>query len=282
MSCDLHSHSWYSDGELRPADLVDAAVAAGLEVLALSDHDTIAGYPEAAERAAHVGLELLPAIEFSISEDEGRTQFHLLGYGFDVKSDELQICLSDLATARVDRARTCLELLAEQGVRLDLDALLAESAPGTVGRPHVARALVEAGACRTQEEAFTRYLRRGRPAYVPAPGLRAARALSLLHAAGGVGSLAHPFLSAGVDAAGGIEKFVGRWIVQGLDGIEIHHPRHKRNQRQRLSQLARRYGLLMTGGSDFHGAAKPDIKLGSVGIQRERYDALLERVHFTP
>ena len=278
MSCDLHTHSCFSDGELRPAALVEAARAAGLEVLALTDHDTTDGIPEARARAREVGLELLPAIEISVNEDEGRTQLHMLGYGIDIDEPGLRTCLSELARARVERAERCLAQLAGLGIELDADALRAGAAEGTIGRPHIARALVEAGVCRSPDDAFARYLRRGRPAFVAAPGLSARHALQVIHAAGGIASLAHPFLSAGVDAAGGIEKFVGRLIALGLDALEVHHPRHSRAQRKRLGQLARRYGRLVTGGSDFHGASKPDIALGSVHIDQERFAAIRARL----
>jgi len=277
LTVDLHTHSCRSDGELTPAELVDAARAAGLEVLALTDHDTTSGVREAAERASAVGLALVPGIELSVNGDGGRLQLHLLGYGIDLDDAALAECLEQLESARVARARRAVELLAGLGVGLDWDRLRASAGEGTIGRPHIAAALVEAGHCTSPDQAFARYLRRGRPAFVPAPGLSPGRALALVHGAGGIASLAHPFLSAGVDAAGGIEKFVGRLVVQGLDAIEVHHPRHKRAQRQRLSQLAGRYGLLVTGGSDFHGASKPDIALGSIALERERYDRLRER-----
>jgi len=277
MSCDLHSHSTFSDGELSPTALVDAAHAGGIRILALTDHDTTSGFPEASARASEIGLELIPAIELSINEDGGATQFHLLAYGFDIADARLQECLAQLATARVERARRCVERLAELGIALDWEAVRASAGAGTIGRPHIAQSLVDAGVCRGPEEAFSRFLRRGRPAFVPSPGLSAGRALALVHAAGGVASLAHPFLSSGLPASGGIEMFVGRLVAQGLDAIEVHHPRHKRTQRQRLGQLARRYQLLVTGGSDFHGPSKPDAVLGAFGIERERFEELRAR-----
>lgn len=277
MSVDLHTHSCHSDGELEPAALVDAARSAGLAILALTDHDTTSGIAEAERRAREIGLTLVPGVELSVNEDAGRTQMHLLGYGIDVTEPRLADSLAQLERARVERARRCVALLAGLGIALDWEALLARAGGGTIGRPHVAAALVDGGHCGSAEEAFARYLRRGRPAFVPSPGLSAGRALALVHGAGGVASLAHPFLSAGVDAAGGIEKFVGRLVVQGLDAIEVHHPRHKRAQRQRLGQIARRHGLLVTGGSDFHGASKPDIALGCVALERDRYERLRER-----
>ncbi len=290
MSIDLHCHSTYSDGALSPSALVERAASLGVQVLALTDHDTTAGLDEARSRAAELGLELLPGIEFSVSEDGGKTQLHMLGYGFSADQDELQSTIEQLRRARIDRAQRCIGLLADLGIRLELAPILdqanrvdqarrpGETRPGSIGRPHIAQALVEAGACSSHADAFTRFLRRGRPGFVPSPGVSAGRAIALIHRAGGVASLAHPFLSAGVDLAGGIEKFVGRLVSQGLDALEAHHPKHKKAQRQRLIQLANRYGLLVTGGSDFHGTPNQETPLGSVGIQPERYEKLRARL----
>jgi len=278
MKVELHCHSTCSDGQLSPSELVRRAAERGVSVLALTDHDTTSGLAEAQACASECGVTWIAGIEFSISEDAGRTQLHLLGYGLDPRNEELSLALEQVGSARVRRAARTLELLAEQGIALDLEAVLSRSPDGTIGRPHIAAALTEAGVCSGPQEAFARFLRRGRPAFVPSPGLSAGRAIALIHRAGGIASLAHPFLSAGLDAAGGIERFLGRLVHQGLDAVEVFHPKHKKAQRQRLRQLAQRYELLITGGSDFHGTKEQSTPLGSQSISGADYERLAARL----
>jgi predicted metal-dependent phosphoesterase TrpH len=153
---------------------------------------------------------------------------------------------------------------------------------GAIGRPHVARALVEIGACRDSDDAFTRWLRRGKPAYVANSAFSAREAIELVHGAGGVAVLAHPPLSSGVDQPGGLEGFVESLIPFGLDGVEVWHPNHRPGSIRKLRKVARNYGLLETGGSDFHGADRPEVKLGrgrgsKLQIGRDVYEALADR-----
>jgi hypothetical protein len=275
--CDLHAHSVYSDGTLTPADVVDLAARRGIAVLALTDHDTLSGLPEATARGRAVGVDVVPGIELSVNEDGGRLQIHLLGYGVAPDCAELCECTDRLARDRRTRADECLDALRRAGVPLDAERVRAIAGSGTIGRPHIAQALVESGASRDIDDAFVRFLRPGRPGFVPAPGLAAADAIRLVHRAGGVTSLAHPPLSTGLAQAGGLDRLIGRLFVQGLDGIEVRHPAHKPSQRRRLGQLCRELGLIPTGGSDFHGATKPHIALGCMDIERAVYDALCER-----
>ncbi|NRA04044.1 MAG: PHP domain-containing protein [Myxococcales bacterium] len=262
MRCDFHVHSNRSDGTLSPAELADEAVREGVQVMALTDHDNVRGVAAAAERGHEVGVEVLAGIEVSVSEPDTGRQMHILGLGIDPARPELLTRLERVNIGRDARAKRIVALLAERGVELPLEAVRAEAGPGVIGRPHVARALVRLGVCADPDEAFSRYLRRGRPAFVPLPGLSAREAIDLIHAAGGISVLAHPLLSLGVDAAGGIERFVEALVADDLDGLEVWHPSHTPRRRRRLRRLAELHGLVASGGSDFHGPARLGIRLG--------------------
>jgi 3',5'-nucleoside bisphosphate phosphatase len=280
--CDLHTHSRCSDGTLSPTQLLDEAQRHGVRALALTDHDTLEGFAEASERGRALGIEVLSGVELSVSEDEGRRQLHLLGYGVSALPGPLLDALERLRIARQERAERSLSALRTQGIELDPARVREIAGSGTIGRPHLARALVEAGHCSDSEDAFARFLRTGRPAYVPSPGLAARDAIALVHQAGGVASLAHPPLSIGIDREGGLEKLVGRLIALGLDGLEVDHPKHTPKQRRRLARWCREHGLLATGGSDFHGDGHPERRLGRARdgrpLQHALYESLRERI----
>ena len=282
LLCDLHTHSTRSDGTLTPAELLDEAHRHGVHAIALTDHDTLDGLDEASERGRALGIEVLAGVELSLSEDDGQRQSHLLGYGVSANSGPLREVLEQLRIAREQRADRSLDALCTQGIVLDRARVREIAGAGTIGRPHLARALVEAGHCSDLDDAFVRFLRTGRPAYVPAPGLSARDAIELVHRAGGVASLAHPPLSIGIDREGGLEKFVGRLVALGLDGLEVDHPKHTPKQRRRLARWCRDHGLLATGGSDFHGADHPERRLGRSRDGRPLphaiYEALRERI----
>ncbi len=259
MICDFHTHSNVSDGSLSPRELVESAGREGVQVLALTDHDDVSGVPIAREVGRGLGIEILSGVEISVSEDDGARQMHVLGLGFDPDHPALVDSLSRIRMRREARVREMLSRLADAGVELPAESL---ETCGAVGRPHVARALVAAGACTSIQDAFVRYLRRGRPGYVPSAGVPARTAIELIQAAGGIACLAHPPLSAGVDQPGGLETFVERLVRLGLDGLEVWHPGHRSSQTKKLRRLARQFDLVQTGGSDFHGDVKPDIRLG--------------------
>ena len=263
MICDLHAHSDVSDGLLAPGELVELAASGGVRLLALTDHDDVSGIPEAHTRADELGLELLPGVEISVCEDEGRVQLHLLGLGVDTGSAELLRTLAGVRQARRSRAGRIVALLADAGVELDLGELLERH--GVLGRAHLARALVRAGACASPGEAFGRWLGRGRAAYVASAGTSARSAIDAIHAAGGIACLAHPSLSSGVDAPGGVEAFVLRLVGLGLDGVEVQHPGLQRSHKKRLRRIARQHRLLQTRGSDYHGDGRREVRPGHVG-----------------
>jgi hypothetical protein len=281
LRIDLHTHSNLSDGSLTPTELVRSAAEHGVGVLALTDHDTTAGLEEAQAEAARLGIRLLPGIELSVCEDDGRVQCHVLGYGIDPDAPALQECTAQLRSARIERFGTMIEQLKRAGIDLgcDFPASRMESAQGTIGRPHLAQRLVERGYCKTPQEAFDRYLGRGKTGFLPAPEFSAAAAITVVHRAGGVASLAHPLRSIGIDCPGGPAAFIGRFAKLGLDALEIQHPAQNKGQRKKLVKIAQQLELLHTGGSDFHGASRPDLKLGrgrgDIRVEPSAYHSLL-------
>jgi predicted metal-dependent phosphoesterase TrpH len=279
---DFHVHSTVSDGSEPPERLPELAAEAGVGLFALTDHDNTDGVAAARARGAELGVEVWGGIELSVVEDEGRRQMHVLGLGIAWDSPGLQEILGERGRFRHERAHEIVRRLARLGVELDFERIAELGGPGVLGRPHVARALVEAGVCKSTDDAFARYLRRGRAAYVPSGGLDAGGAIAAIHAAGGVAVLAHPLLSIGVDAPGGLATFVSRLVGLGLDGLETQHPSQGPSERKRIRRLVSKHGLLATGGSDFHGADRPDVKFGhgrnnNVHVQSDVYDALCQR-----
>ncbi|KUP96646.1 PHP domain-containing protein [Thermobifida cellulosilytica] len=254
MRIDLHSHSSVSDGTDSPAAVVEHAAAAGLDVLALTDHDTTAGIAEA---AAHLppGLTLVPGIELSCAH-EG-SSVHLLGYLFDPEDPELTAELQRIRDDRIVRARTMVERLQDQGIPVTWEQVSAFAGDvdgrDVVGRPHIARALVEVGAARDVQDAFDRWIGSGKPAHVTRYALDPVRAVRLLRAAGGVCVLAHPARGEGALTREVPEELAARMAEAGLNGIEADHPSHDDDERARWRQRAAELGVLVTGSSDDHG-----------------------------
>lgn len=240
---DLHAHTLYSDGLLTPEAVVAHAVERSLAALAITDHDSVEGI-EAARLAAGSALELVPGIEVSSSLDG--QDLHILGYYIDPGDPELTEALARFREERLRRALSMVERLAALGAPVDFEDVIDLAGPGVVGRPHVAEALLRAGHVETADEAFRRFIGAHGEAFVPRPAFRPERAIALIHAAGGVSVLAHPGSSI-LDLV--IEQLAGG----GLRGIEVWHPQHGAAAVRRFHALARRLGLLETGGSDYHG-----------------------------
>lgn len=253
---DLHAHSTASDGALPPTAAVKAAHAAGLAAFALTDHDTLAGIPEAQIAADACGLRLVPGVELSVHL--GSEEVHLLGLHIrDVES--LQERLEIYRGFRRRRAEEMVARLVAAGVPVTFDAVLAEAAGGAIGRPHVARALLAAGHVRDMREAFDKWLGAGRPAYVDKERLDIADGIRLIHESGGIAVWAHP----GND---GRREQVEPLVAAGLDGIEVRHPSHSREDELRLASLAAFFGLVVSGGSDWHGAMHGGRVLGAMQV----------------
>jgi len=279
-SVDLHCHSTASDGTCRPAEVVRLAHAAGLSGLALTDHDTVAGLPEAAAEARRLGVDFLTGIEVSAAYPRPGTM-HLLGYGFDPQAVSFRKLARRLALARAERAALIVERLNRAGVDVSLAEVHAEAGgpDANVGRPHVAAALVRKGHAVSTRDAFTRYLGGGGAAYVDTNPLDSAQVIDGVRRAGGMVSLAHPLQLRRRDFAQ-LEAQVRELAEQGMEGLETVHSGHDTETVGRLTRLADRLGLMPTGGSDFHGANKPWIRLGEAGrrvIPREWFDAVRER-----
>lgn len=249
MRIDLHVHTTASDGLLEPTALVRAVEAAGVRIFSVADHDTVDGLDEAKRAADAAGLTLIPGVELSAY---WRTvEFHILGYFIDPAGAALRAFLANTREARQVRLHAMITRLHAMGMGVSAEDVLARATDGNVGRPHLARTLVERGFVGSTDEAFARYLGADRPAYVPRPDVSVQQAIDAIRGAGGIASLAHPGLHDRDEA-------IPDLVAAGLAAIEVYHPNHAFGRAGRYRRLARRYGLLVTGGSDFHGAGVGD------------------------
>jgi predicted metal-dependent phosphoesterase TrpH len=272
VRADLHSHSTASDGTSPPADVMRRARAAGLDVIALTDHDTVAGLEEA-RLALPPGLALLPGMELSCRL-EGHS-VHLLGYLFDPGHQELASECARIRESRLDRAQAMVERLAELGVPVTWDQVSAIAGGGVVGRPHIARAMVEAGVIGAPEQAFgPDWIGPGGRAHVTRYALDPVRAIALIRAAGGVTVLAHP--RAGTRGWMIPDGVIAALAAAGLHGIEVWHPDQDQSARQELQDLAATLGLVASGGSDDHGELT-GYRIGSDTIAAEAYERLVSQ-----
>lgn len=267
---DLHAHTTASDGALGPAELVRLAAARGVQVLAVTDHDSTDGLPEAqAEAARHPGLTVVPGLEINCDADGG--EVHVLGYLGDWTAAWFQEFLRNQRVERAARVHQIVERLAALGLPVDPAEVLAQAREGSPGRPHVARVMVARGYVGSVREAFERFLRAGGPAHVPRRKLAPAEAVALIRRAGGVPVLAHPGLGVPDDA---IPALVGA----GLLGVETYYPEHTPAQVQHYLDLCRAHDLVATGGSDFHGSGLGRATApGEETVPAEAWEALTER-----
>jgi 3',5'-nucleoside bisphosphate phosphatase len=265
---DLHLHTTASDGRSAPDALVREAAAAGVHTLAVTDHDTVAGLAEATAAAHRAGLTIVPGIEVT-AVDAGR-DVHILGYFFDPAHPDLVSFLSDQRADRRRRIIEMLEKLADIGAPVELPALPAGEGSGrALGRPLLARALVEAGYARNVQDAFDQFLAHGRPAFVERRGASPAEVVALLARAGGVASVAHPGKQR-------LEATVRALAGDGLAAVEVFHPDHDGQDVERYLQIAKECDLLVTGGSDHHGPGSGrEAALGRVGLPAEDFDRLV-------
>lgn len=260
---DLHSHTNESDGSCPPLELVDRALRMGLEALAISDHDTFAGYDQALEPARRYGLDLVCGIELSTRSETERRQFsvHLLAYFLkEPPTQEFRKWLEEMLANRRDRNRRLIEKL--QSLGIDIELAEVESLGRTLaGRPHFARLLVRKGYVATSEEAFRKYLGEAAPSFVERYGPDIATGIDRIRAAGGLPVVAHP-VRLGFRDTTEEEMYIAKLRGMGLRGIEVYHSDQGPQHVARYAALAAKYDLLITGGSDFHGDAKPRIELG--------------------
>jgi predicted metal-dependent phosphoesterase TrpH len=264
---DLHSHTTASDGRATPEELIALAKAADLQAVAITDHDTLEGLPAAQIAADLAGIHLVHGIE--LSTIDGAKEVHLLGLHLET-TRALAEALVDVQSARVDRAVEIVGKLNKLGIPVTMEMVLAEAAGGAVGRPHVARAMVAGGWAHNMRDAFDRYLGDGKAANVGKLRLELADGIALIHDAGGVAVWAHP------QGEGSRDK-IGRYAALGLDGVEVRHPSHNAEDLARLATLAEHFGLLRSGGSDWHGALDGFRPLGCMHVPAPWMDEQIER-----
>lgn len=264
---DLHAHTNFSDGALPPKALVRLARDRGVSVLAVTDHDTLAGIPEALAKGTLAGLQIVPGVEVTAHVDD--LEVHILGHFVDPDDARLGRFLASSRVDRIERIRHMLDKLWSLGLPLDAQEILDHASDSSVGRPRLAQAMVERGYVATVQEAFDRYLTPGRPAHVERAMIPAAEVIAAIKQAGGVPSLAHP----GVH---GRDDVIPRLREQGLMGLEVHHPDHDTDAVFHYERMRLRYGMLAVGGSDFHGT--PGLRsssLGQLSLPEAEFERLL-------
>jgi predicted metal-dependent phosphoesterase TrpH len=272
---DLHMHSTASDGSRTPSDVVRAAKSAALSAIALTDHDSISGLREAAAMGEQLGIRVVNGIE--LSAVEGNAETHVLGLHLrDV--DRLDRQLVDLRGMRLRRAETMVARLNAHGVQIGMADVLTYAGDGAIGRPHVARALVAHGWAADARDAFDRYLGTGKPGYVAKEPLQMVSAIAMIHDAGGLAVLAHP-------GGAGTRERIAPLVALGLDGLEVKHPSHSPSDMSRLRSLCEQFGLVVSGGSDWHGAEDGLRSLGCMQVPEEwlnRQDAKTQALGRAP
>ncbi len=275
MFVDLHTHSTASDGSSTPSRLVEEAAELRLEAIALTDHDTQEGLIEAGQAADREGLLLIPGVELSLEWDKGG--MHLVVLWLEPGSGPLQDRLAELQDARAGRNDRMVTLLQNLGVDITVDELLEEAGGGSVGRPHMAAILVRKGHAEDIQDAFNRYLAKGAPAYLGRDRLLPEDGIRLAREAGAVPVLAHPH-TLGVDNRFEFADLMERLVDAGLIGVECHYGTYEVDGRNGMEAMARRFGLVPSGGSDYHGTYKPDVSLGTgkvgLGVPRRIMEEL--------
>jgi len=261
MCVDLHTHSIYSDGTATPAELIRLAAACSLQGFSLTDHDTVDGVQEAIDTGNELRIKVFSGIE--ISALHHGYSLHILGYGIDPENPQFLHWLKRLQQGRKERNLKILEKLASMGIHISGDELARISEGGQTGRPHIARILVRRGYVRTIREAFSQYLGRNKPAWQSRFAYTAAETIAILHQAGGIAVFAHPGqLDPGMTVQ---PQLIKELAERRLDGLEIFYPSHTRKMQKRLKNLARKYNLLATGGSDYHGSNRAGNLAGTPG-----------------
>lgn len=262
---DLHVHTSCSDGTLTPGELVEEALKRKLAAVAIVDHDTTEGIPEAMAAASGTGLEVIPGIELTAQHEN--QEVHLLGYFLDPLNSELRKKLEAVRINRIERVYQIVENLKGLGINLNPETVFSISGKATVGRMHIARALVKEKLVGSLQEAFARYIGDRSPAYVLGFRLSVPEAIKLIQGAKGVAVLAHPYLLHN-------DELITEFSGYGLQGIEVYYPEHSQSMINFYLDLSRRLNLLVTGGTDFHGSAKPDLKLGMIKLPLEFVEKL--------
>ncbi|MDP2043701.1 MAG: PHP domain-containing protein [Candidatus Omnitrophota bacterium] len=262
---DLHAHTAESDGTYTAVQLVREAIARGLSAVAIVDHDSVGAIAEALKEAKETNCEIIPGIELTAQQDN--QEIHILGYFLDYQQEVLLDELKLVRQNRVERVYKIIENLKESGIELNAQTVFDISGRGTVGRMHIARALVKDGWVSSTSEAFRKYIGDRSPACVLGFRFSPAEAIKLIRDAGGVAVLAHPYILEN-------DGLIAEFARCGLQGLEVYYPEHSQSLINFYLDMAKKLDLLVTGGSDFHGSAKPDIKLGAIKVPLELVEKL--------
>lgn len=271
MYADLHLHTRFSDGTYSPEELASEASRHQLKAIALTDHDTVEGCAPMAEACEAVQIEFIPGCEFTAAAPSGM-ELHILGYFLNTRDSQLLTTLGHYQGVRQDRIRKMVAKLNELGVPLAESAVFELAGCRAPGRPHVARALVQAGFCESSDQAFDLYLKMNRPAWTPKEKMPLVDTIELIHRVGGVAVMAHPGLNR-------CDDLIPSFAAMGLDGIECFHSRHTGGDSERYRRLADQNGLLISGGSDCHGMNKGHPLIGGVKLPYAFVERLRERHH---
>ena len=266
---DLHLHTYFSDGTFSPEELVGHGHRLGFAALALTDHDSVEGCARMIAACEAAGIDFIPGTELTAEHND--TEIHLLGYYVDTQNDKFLSDIARFQSVRQDRIREMVARLNGLNVPLQVESVFALANCRSPGRPHVARALVKAGLVRSLDEAFERFLKKNRPAWVPKAKMSALEAIELIHQAGGLAVMAHPGLNRTDDV-------IPVLVEAGLDGIECFHTKHSTNTSERYLEIADKYHLLITGGSDCHGFSKGKPLIGTVKLPYEHVEKLKAKV----
>ncbi len=266
---DLHLHTNFSDGTFSPEELVLHAQKGGLSCIALTDHDTVEGCAQTAQACVAVEIEFISGTELTAEHDD--TEAHLLGYFLDTQNEKLLTEISKFQIVRQSRIHEMVARINESGVPLKIDDVFALANCKSPGRPHVARAMVKAGLVKNLDEAFERFLKKNRPAWVPKKKVSALEAIELIHQAGGLAVMAHPGLNRTDDV-------IPALVDAGLDGIECFHTKHSPTMSEHYLEIAEKFNLLVTGGSDCHGFSKNKPLIGTVKLPYEYVEKMKAKV----
>jgi predicted metal-dependent phosphoesterase TrpH len=269
MSADLHLHTYFSDGTYSPEELAALAKQSGLRAVALTDHDTMEGCARMAAACQALGIEFIPASELT-AEVSGH-EIHFLGYFLDSANEILLRELAKFQEVRQGRIHEMSARLNQAGVPLKAESVFALANCRAPGRPHVARALVQEGFCDTLDQAFERFLRKGKPAWVPKFKISAMEAIRLIHQAGGLAVMAHPGLNR-------TDEVIPELVQAGMDGLECFHTKHSTSMTEHYLQIAEQHNLLVTGGSDCHGLNKGKPLIGTVKVPYRLVERMKEKV----
>jgi hypothetical protein len=266
---DLHLHTHFSDGTFSPEELTGHARRLGFAALALTDHDSVEGCAPMAAACSAVGIEVITGTELTAEHND--IEVHLLGYFLDTQNQKLLAEIAKFQSVRQNRIREMVAKLNQLNVPLQAESVFALANCKSPGRPHVARALVKAGLCKSSDEAFERFLKKNRPAWVPKAKMSALEGVELIHQAGGLAVMAHPGLNR-------TDEIIPALVDAGLDGIECFHTKHSTKTAERYLEIADKFHLLVTGGSDCHGFSKGKPLIGTVKLPYEHVEKLKAKI----